>query len=77
LVDVLNTHDSVVIMTAGRARPRILNALATTGRTGDARYLEYIGRDNEMIETAVARLAHEPGPYFSIFVVTRSQRDIR
>ena len=77
LVDVLNTHDSVVIMKAGRARPRILHALATTGRTGDARYLEYIGRDNEMIETDVARLAHEAGPYFSIFVVTRSQRDIR
>jgi precorrin-2/cobalt-factor-2 C20-methyltransferase len=77
LVDVLNRHDSVVIMKAGRARPRILNALAATGRIGDARYLEYIGRDNEMIETDVARLAHAAGPYFSIFVVTRSQRDIR
>jgi precorrin-2/cobalt-factor-2 C20-methyltransferase len=77
LVDVLNTHDSVVIMKAGRARPRILSALVSTGRTGDARYLEYIGRDNEMIETDVARLAPEAGPYFSIFVVTRNQRDIR
>ena len=77
LIDVLNTHDSVVIMKAGRARPRILSALATTGRSDDARYLEYIGRDNEMIETDIGRLAPGTGPYFSIFVVTRSNRDIR
>jgi precorrin-2/cobalt-factor-2 C20-methyltransferase len=77
LVDVLNTHDSVVIMKAGRARPRILAALADTGRIDDARYLEYIGRDNELIETDVGRLAPEAGPYFSIFVVTRSRREIR
>jgi precorrin-2/cobalt-factor-2 C20-methyltransferase len=77
LVDVLKTHDSVVIMKAGRARPRILEALAQTGRTADARYLEYIGRDNEFIETDVRRLAPEAGPYFSIFVVTPTLRDIR
>jgi precorrin-2/cobalt-factor-2 C20-methyltransferase len=77
LVDVLNSHDSVVIMKAGRARPRILAALAQTGRSGDARYLEYIGRDNEMIETDVRRLAPEAGPYFSIFVVTPAARNIR
>jgi precorrin-2/cobalt-factor-2 C20-methyltransferase len=77
LADVLNTHDSVVIMKAGRARPRILKALATTGRNGDARYLEYIGRENEFIEADVSRLAHEAGPYFSLFVVTRANREIR
>lgn len=77
LISVLNTHDSVVIMKAGRARPRILSALLQTGRTEDARYLEYIGRDNELIETDVRRLAIKAGPYFSIFVVTPRARDIR
>lgn len=77
LVEVLNRHDSVVIMKAGRARPRILRALATTGRTQDAQYLEYIGRDNEMIETDVTRLEAQAGPYFSIFVVTRRKRGMR
>jgi precorrin-2/cobalt-factor-2 C20-methyltransferase len=77
LVDALNTHDSVVIMKAGRARPRILKALAMTGRSGDAHYLEYIGRDNEFIETDIDRLAQETGPYFSLFVVTRASREIR
>jgi precorrin-2/cobalt-factor-2 C20-methyltransferase len=77
LIDVLNTHDSVVIMKAGRARPRILSALTQTGRVADARYLEYIGRDNEMIETDVSLLAAQAGPYFSIFMVTPRERSIR
>ena len=77
LINALNTHDSVVIMKAGRARPRILSALTQTGRIEDARYLEYIGRDNEMIETDVSLLTPQAGPYFSIFVVTPRARDIR
>lgn len=76
LVEALKTHDSVVIMKAGRSRPRILDALAQTGRSADAAYLEYIGRDNECIETDVTRLEAAPGPYFSLFVVTRNERDL-
>ena len=76
LVEVLNTHDSVVVMKAGQSRPRILGALEQTGRIEDARYLEYIGRENELIVTDVRELAVEPGPYFSIFVVTPRARDI-
>ena len=77
LIEVLQSQDSVVIMKAGRARPRILRALEATGRLHEARYLEYIGRDNEAIVSDVSHLAAEAGPYFSIFVVTRSTRDIR
>jgi precorrin-2/cobalt-factor-2 C20-methyltransferase len=76
LVEALATHDSVVIMKAGRSRPRILEALAQTGRMADAAYLEYIGRDNEAFETDVTRLEAVAGPYFSLFVVTRSERDL-
>lgn len=70
----LNDHDSVVIMKAGRARPRILALLAETGRAEDARYLEYIGRENQRIETNLAQLVSESGPYFSLFVVTRERK---
>lgn len=73
----LQQHDSVVIMKAGQARPRILALLAETGRNDDARYLEYIGRDNQLIEPDVRQLAHEAGPYFSLFVVTRALADNR
>lgn len=66
-------HDSVVIMKAGQARPRILKLLEKTGRTEEASYLEYIGRENEVILSDVNQLPSEPGPYFSIFVVLRSK----
>ena len=42
----------------------------------DAAYLEYIGRDNEVFETDVTRLEAVAGPYFSLFVVTRSEREL-
>ncbi len=70
-------HDSVVIMKAGRARPRILTALRKTNRMRDAKYLEYIGRDNERIVRDVATLEEKAGPYFSLFVVTKSERGSR
>ncbi|MFT5721956.1 MAG: precorrin-2/cobalt-factor-2 C20-methyltransferase [Motiliproteus sp.] len=70
-------HDTVVLMKGGRARPRILALLAETGRSADARYLEYIGRETEHIEADVTQLVAEPGPYFSLFVVTRSAQEHR
>jgi len=74
LEQALVSHDSVVIMKAGRARPRILAVLGKTGRTADANYLAYIGRDNEEILTDVAQLANTAGPYFSLFVVLKQER---
>lgn len=67
----LREHDTVVIMKAGQARPRILAALNDTGRTQDASYLEYISRDNELLETDVSKLENTAGPYFSLFVIRR------
>lgn len=77
LEQALVQHDSVVIMKAGRARPRILQALINTGRLEDAQYLEFIGRENEYIEQEVSQLANEAGPYFSLFVITRQVRGSR
>ncbi len=71
----LRMHDSVVIMKAGRSRKRILDALAATGRTDEANYLEYISRENQKIETDIRGLEPDAGPYFSLFVVIRQQRD--
>ena len=73
----LQQHDSVVIMKAGQARPRILALLAETGRQNDARYLEYIGRENQRVEASISSLANEAGPYFSLFVITRQERNSR
>lgn len=73
ILSALNEHDSVVIMKAGQARPRILQLLRQCGRLQDARYLENIGRENQVVHTNVGLLMAQAGPYFSLFVVTRSQ----
>ena len=75
LEQALLTHDSIVIMKAGRARPRILALLEQTNRLQDGNYLEYIGRDNQHIQTDLTQLANETGPYFSLFVVLRQERN--
>ena len=72
LVGALNMHDSLVIMKAGRSRQKIIKALKIARRLADAKYLEYIGRDNEKIEIDVTQLGEE-GPYFSLFVVTKNR----
>jgi precorrin-2/cobalt-factor-2 C20-methyltransferase len=75
LTHTLNSHDSVVIMKAGRSRQRILNALAASKRTSEASYLEYIGREGEHIQRDISQLEGEAGPYFSLFVVIKAERD--
>ncbi|MGB1310588.1 MAG: hypothetical protein ACPG47_05225, partial [Leucothrix sp.] len=73
--DTLINHDTVVIMKAGSSRPRLLKILEETNRSADAKYLEYISRDQEKIIRNVADLDENEGPYFSVFVVIRNQRD--
>lgn len=75
LVDALNKHDSVVIMKAGRSRQRILKAIAVAKRTEDAQYVEYLGREGEFIQSDISLLKEKDGPYFSLFVITRKNRD--
>ena len=77
LIDALRNHDSIVIMKAGRARPTILKALELTGRMEDAKYVEYVGRDNQFVENDVRLLQNEQGPYFSLFIVSRKERGTR
>lgn len=75
LVTSLLAHESVVIMKAGRSRQKIMNALKKSNRVGEAKYLEYIGREGEVIEHDVSQLEGEAGPYFSLFVITKHKRD--
>ena len=70
----LQQHDSVIIMKAGPYRPKILAALAETGRSSEANYLEYIGRDEQVIIDDVSQLGDVKGPYFSLFVVLKKER---
>ena len=73
--DTLINHDTVVIMKAGSSRPRLLKIIEETNRTADAKYLEYISREQEKIVTDISELDGSEGPYFSVFVVIREKRD--
>ncbi len=70
----LQQHDSIIIMKAGPYRPKILQALKDTGRSDEANYLEYIGRDKQVIIDDVSLLGDDKGPYFSLFVVLKKER---
>jgi precorrin-2/cobalt-factor-2 C20-methyltransferase len=72
LLSALQQHDSVVIMKAGRARQKIIQALEKSDRVDDANYLEYVGREKEKIIRDIRELPKEAGPYFSLFVITRN-----
>lgn len=73
LESALISHDSVVIMKAGISRPKILEALGRSNRLNEAQYLENIGRETQQV-TPANQLESCEGPYFSLFVVTRSNR---
>jgi precorrin-2/cobalt-factor-2 C20-methyltransferase len=75
LIASLNVHDSVVIIKAGRSRNKIMQALRQSDRLNEASYLEYIGRDQEYVMRDVEQLNEESGPYFSLFVIVRHNRD--
>ena len=72
----LTEYDSVAILKAGRHRPRLLTLLKKTGRLNEAVYLENMGMATQRVETDCLNLyqtqAAELGPYFSLFIVTRS-----
>lgn len=70
----LQQYDSIIIMKAGPYRSKILAALADTGRSEEASYLEHIGRDEQVIINDVSNLSDDKGPYFSLFVVLKKER---
>ena len=72
LEQALATHDNVAILKAGRARQRIMAAIEATGRQQEASYFEYVGRANERMVADIKDLAARPGPYFSLFLVSRA-----
>jgi len=72
LRQALNDHDGVAIIKPGRYRHRIVALLEETGRIGDAVYVAYATREEQYIVKQVNELGNEPGPYFALFLITRS-----
>ncbi|ARU56807.1 MAG: precorrin-2 C(20)-methyltransferase [Pseudomonadales bacterium] len=71
LISHFRDFDNAVVLKAGRSRPQILRALKASGRYQDALYIEYATRAEQRIVTDLDKLEPIPGPYFSLFLVSR------
>jgi len=71
----LNDFDSLALMKVGQSRARLLSLLKASGRLQDAVYIEYATREQQKIVYDVSTLDDESGPYFSLFIITRQQRN--
>lgn len=69
--NVLEDFDTVVIMKVAKQRQRLRQLLIETGRIADARYMEYLGREQEQIVHDLHELPESGGVYFSVMVVMR------
>ena len=71
----LNDFDSLALMKVGQSRARLLSLLKASGRLQDAVYIEYATREQQNVVYDVSTLDDEAGPYFSLFIITRQQRN--
>jgi precorrin-2/cobalt-factor-2 C20-methyltransferase len=75
ILNHLNEFDSLALMKVGRSRARLLSLLKESGRLKDAVYIEYATREQQKIVYDISTLDDGNGPYFSLFIVTRQQRN--
>ncbi|MCM2130478.1 precorrin-2 C(20)-methyltransferase [Larsenimonas rhizosphaerae] len=74
LRQALDTFDTLVIMKGGRKRHTITAAIAAAGRLNEGYYLEHLSTPRQALYPDLTRLPEGPGPYFSLFVVSRRHR---
>ncbi|MCM5703651.1 precorrin-2 C(20)-methyltransferase [Larsenimonas salina] len=74
LLDALERFETVFIMKGGRRRHHIAAVIERAGRAHECAYLEHISTPEETRLRTLSRLPDGPGPYFSVFVVSRHHR---
>lgn len=72
ILSALENFASVVIMKAGKHRPRLCKLIQTAQRSEDACYIERAGQKGERIEYSIKTLSKASGDYFSLFLVTKN-----
>lgn len=73
LLDALQRFDNLVILKGGRRRQQIRELIVRSGRGADAQYLEHLTRAEENRVQDIQDLPETPGPYFSLFLVSRGK----
>ncbi|MBV1922350.1 MAG: precorrin-2 C(20)-methyltransferase [Pseudomonadales bacterium] len=77
IIDTLEAYDTVAILKAGPQLPRLTVLLQTAGRTDETQYIEYATHDSEKIVKDLSIISDKKGPYFSLLLITRKQREYR
>ncbi|GMU39323.1 MAG: hypothetical protein AMXMBFR23_01890 [Chloroflexota bacterium] len=73
LETMLRDFDSLVLMKVSSGLDIVLEALDTTGRTGDATFIERCGWPDERVITDVSALRGQRADYFSLILVRHGQ----
>ncbi|WP_106476990.1 precorrin-2 C(20)-methyltransferase [Phytohalomonas tamaricis] len=71
LLEALARFDNLIILKGGRQRARVKVLIEQSGRLRDGLYLEYLSHPHERRVFDLRELPDEPGPYFSLFMVSR------
>jgi len=75
ILNILNTFDNIAIIKSGRRRWELLALIRQAGRIEEGCYVEYVGHEKQqVIVRDLTQLDEQPGPYFSLFLINRSQK---
>jgi precorrin-2/cobalt-factor-2 C20-methyltransferase len=72
IVATLREFDGVAILKAGPSRLRLLGLIRQAGRWHETAYLAHVGTAEELVIHDLDRCPATAGPYFSLFLTTRS-----
>ena len=77
ILDTLSAYDTVAILKAGPQLPRLTTLLQAACREKESQYIEYATHESEKIIKDLSLISNKKGPYFSLLLVTRKEREYR
>ena len=77
ILATLSAYDTVAILKAGPQLPRLTTLLQTASRADETQYIEYATHKSEKIVKDLSLISDNKGPYFSLLLITRKEREYR
>ena len=77
ILATLTAYDTVAILKAGPQLPRLTTLLQAARRNEDTQYIEYATHKSEKIVKDLSLISDKKGPYFSLLLITRKEREYR
>lgn len=77
ILATLTAYDTVAILKAGPQLPRLTTLLQVAHREKETQYIEYATHESEKIVKDLSLISDKKGPYFSLLLITRKEREYR